>query len=102
MASIENVAVSLPVELIREIDRLEKDRSKFVAEVVRRELDHRRRVELRRSLENPHPEGADLANEGFEVWVSGLPDEGSDTLYNRDAGQPVRWVQGYGWLEEQE
>src|SRR5580704_10001092 len=37
------------------IDWREKNRSRFVAEAVRRELDRRRRAELRRSLNDPHP-----------------------------------------------
>ena len=53
MASINRVTVSLPDELIKDIDRWEKNRSKFVAEAIRRELDCRRREELRRSLQNP-------------------------------------------------
>jgi hypothetical protein len=39
---------------------------------VRRELDRRRRAELRRSLRSPHPEAP-------------------------GAGKPVRWVPGKGW-----
>src|SRR5580704_13723503 len=55
MANVDRVTVTLPDELIRDIDRREKNRSKFIAEAVRNELDRRRRDELRRSLENPHP-----------------------------------------------
>ena len=35
MASMERVTVTLPMDLVRDIDRREKNRSKFVAEVVR-------------------------------------------------------------------
>ena len=59
MVSIERVTVTLPNDLIRDIDRREKNRSKFVADAVRNELDRRRREELRRSLQNPHPETAE-------------------------------------------
>ena len=55
MASVERVTVTLPNDLIRDIDRQEKNRSKFVTEAIRRELDRRRLAELRRSLQNPHP-----------------------------------------------
>ena len=44
MANVERVTVTLPDNLLRDIDRLEKNRSKFVAEAVRRELDRRRRA----------------------------------------------------------
>ena len=56
MAIIERVTVTLPADVVRDIDRREKNRSKFVTETVRHELDRRRRDELRRSLQNPHPE----------------------------------------------
>ena len=61
MPDVERVKVTLPHDLVRDIDRREKNRSKFVAEAVRHELDRRRRTELRRSLRNPHPETAELA-----------------------------------------
>lgn len=35
IASVERVTVTLPDELVRDIDRREKNRSKFVAEAVR-------------------------------------------------------------------
>ena len=50
MVSVERVTVTLPNDLVRDIDRRENNRSKFVAEAVRHELDRRRRAELRRSL----------------------------------------------------
>ena len=100
MARIERVTVSLPEELLRDMDRLEKNRSKFVAEAVRRELDRRRRAELRRSLENPHPESAEFCEQGIEEWSLGLPDEDAEALIDSNAGKAVRWVPGEGWVEE--
>ena len=41
MATVERVTVTLSDELVREIDRREKNRSMFVAEAVRLELDRR-------------------------------------------------------------
>jgi hypothetical protein len=38
MAGVERVTISLPDDLLRDIDRREKNRSKFVAEAVRREM----------------------------------------------------------------
>jgi hypothetical protein len=43
---------------VRDIDRQEKNRSRFVAEAVRQELERRRRAELRKSLQARHPETA--------------------------------------------
>jgi hypothetical protein len=102
MASVERVTVTLPIDLVRDIDRREKNRSKFVAEAVRHELDRRRRAELRRSLRNPHPESADLAERGLEEWTRGLPEEDTEALVDSNAGQPVRWVSGEGWVEGRE
>ncbi len=61
MAGIERVTVTLSDDLVRDIDRGEKNRSKFGrAEGTER----RRRDELGRSLRHPHP----------EIWRSGLVD----------------------------
>jgi Arc/MetJ-type ribon-helix-helix transcriptional regulator len=99
MVSVERVTVTLPNELVRDIDRREKNRSKFVAEAVRNELDRRRREELRRSLQNPHPESAVLAEQGLEEWARGLPEEDAEALVDGSAGKPVQWVPGVGWVE---
>ncbi len=99
MVSVERVTVTLPDDLVRDIDRREKNRSKFVAEAVRRELDRRRRAELRRSLDNPHPEGGELAEQGLEEWSRGLPEEDAEALVDSSAGKTVRWVPGEGWVE---
>jgi hypothetical protein len=102
MADIERVTVTLATDLVRDIDRREKNRSRFVAEAVRRELDRRRRVELRRSLENPLPESAAVAEQGFEEWTRSLPEEDAEALVDSAAGRPVRWVSGEGWVEDGE
>jgi Arc/MetJ-type ribon-helix-helix transcriptional regulator len=99
-AGVERVTVTLPDDLVRDIDRREKNRSKFVAEAVRRELDRRRRAELRRSLQNPHPESAELAEQGLEEWSRGLPQENGEDLVDSHAAKAVRWVPGEGWVEE--
>lgn len=101
MAGFERVTVTLPDELIQEIDRREKNRSKFVAEAVRRELERVRRAELRRSLATPHAETSELAEEGLEDWIRDLPQEDSEALVNMRAGKAVRWVPGKGWVEKQ-
>lgn len=100
MSRVERVTVTLPDHLIREIDRHERNRSKFVAEAVHRELDRRQRLELRRSLENPHPESADLAEQGLEDWARGLPEEDAEALVDSKAGRAVQWLPGEGWVED--
>ena len=69
---------------------------------VRHELDRRRRAELRRSLQNPHPESAELAPHGLEEWMRSLPEEDIETLVDLRGGKPVRWVPGEGWVEASE
>jgi hypothetical protein len=98
MASVDSVTVTPPYELVRDIDRREKNRSKFVAEAVRNELDRRRREELRRSLNNPHLESTNLTEERLEEWTRGLPQEDTEALVDSNAGKPVRWVPGEGWV----
>jgi len=100
MPGVERVTVTLPGDLVRAIDRREKNRSKFVAEAVRRELDRRRRAKLRRSLQNPHPESADLAEQGLEEWARRLPEENAEALVDASLGTPVRWVPGQGWVRD--
>jgi hypothetical protein len=102
MPQAARVTVTLPNSLVRDIDRREKNRSKFVAEAIRHELDRRRRAELRRSLQNPHPESAELAEQGIEEWTRGLPEEDAEALVDWSAGKPVRWAPGEGWVEGRE
>jgi hypothetical protein len=99
MATMSRVTVTLPAELVEEIDRFEKNRSKFVLAGVRREVQHRRREALRRSLRSPHPESAQGTEEGFDAWADSLPEDDAGDLVNLRAGTPVRWVPGRGWLK---
>jgi len=98
-ATTERVTVTLPIELVEGIDRVERNRSRFIAEAVEHELAHRRRAGLLRSLASPHPEAGELEEAGLADWGSSLPadDEG---LVDMNAGQAVRWVEGQGWVEE--
>ena len=100
MITAERVTVTLPNDLVRDIDRREKNRSKFVAEAVRRELDRRRREDLAQSLRNPHPESTELAQQGLEEWTGLLPEEDTAALLNMSAAQAVRWMPGQGWVED--
>ena len=99
MASVERVTVTLPNDLVRGIDRHDRNRSKFVAEAVRHELDRRRRLELRRSLQNPHPENVDIEDEDMDEWARSFPPEDAEGLIDNKAGKAIRWVSGSGWVE---
>jgi hypothetical protein len=99
MATTERVTVTLPVELVESIDRFERNRSRFIAEAVAHELVRRRRNGLMRSLKNPHPEAAELAETGLADWGASLP-EGDDGLVDVNGGKAVRWIEGQGWVEE--
>jgi len=96
------VTVTLPPALVEEIDRREKNRSRFVVEAVRREVQRRRREELRRSLASPHADSSELADAGLEEWGAGLRRGKSDGLVDASAGKAVRWVAGRGWVDGKE
>jgi Arc/MetJ-type ribon-helix-helix transcriptional regulator len=103
MPSTERVTVTLPAEIVEEIDRLESNRSRFILEAVRRDLLRRRRQALHRSLRNPHPESVDLAEAGLSEWGESLPeDDAAGELLDKDAGRAVQWTPGEGWVEVSE
>jgi hypothetical protein len=56
------------------------------------------RADFCRSLKNPHPETAELAEAGLESWVRSLPDEDTETLLDRAAAKPIQWIPGEGWV----
>jgi hypothetical protein len=95
------VTVTLPVDLVAEIDRWEKNRSRFIAEGVRREVLRRRREALRRSLRAPHHESSKLAEEGVADWFHGLP-AADASLLDPSGGRPIAWEPGRGWVETDE
>ncbi len=102
MAVTERVTVTLPADLVRDIDRLERNRSKFIQIAARYELDRRRRALLEQSLRSPHPETAELADAGFQEWAAGLPEEDAGGLVDFHAGTAVHWVPGEGWTAGRE
>lgn len=99
MATTERVTVTLPIDLVEGIDRLERNRSRFITEAVEHELARRRRDGLLRSLASPHAEAAELAETGLADWGASLPAD-DESLVDASAGRPVRWVEGQGWVEE--
>ena len=94
----ERVTVTLAADLVERIDRVEHNRSRFIAEAVERELERRRDEALRHSLQRPHAETAAFTDAGLSEWVlDGADDEG---LVDLAAGTPVRWVEGQGWTKD--
>jgi hypothetical protein len=100
--TIEPVTVTLPADVIRDIDRMEPNRSKFILDAVQHEIQRRQREELQLSLRQVHPESAQLAEAGFDEWARSLPAEDATELVDMQAGTPVRWVPGEGWVEATE
>ena len=98
---MKRVTVTLPQAIVEEIDRWEKNRSKFVLEAAERELELRRRRELERSLRYPHPESHQVAEAGIEEWGEGWATE-DESIVDPSAGRPVRWTPDDGWREEAE
>ena len=98
VSTTESVTVTLSAELVEGIDRLERNRSRFIAEAIERELARRRRDALLSSLRSPHPETADVADTGLGDWTSDRP--GDEGLVDVAGGTAVRWVEGQGWLKE--
>ena len=94
----ERVTVTMPAELIAGIDRFESNRSRFIADAVRHELKRRRRQELLRSLEEPHPDSIITAALGLESWRESLP-EVDEALLDPRGGVALRWSEEQGWQE---
>jgi hypothetical protein len=99
MSSVARVTITLPSDVVADIDRMEHNRSRFVLQAVKHEIDHRRRGALRRSLDNPHVESHGLSDEDFEQWAKNLPGDDAATLVDANGGKQVRFVSGTGWIE---
>ena len=95
-SAAERVTVAMPAELIAGIDRLEGNRSRFITEAVRHELQRRQRQELLRSLDAPHPESAANAALGLPDWGEALRNCDNELL-DPNAGVDVHWRQHSGW-----
>lgn len=93
----ERVTVTLPIELLEEVDQLERNRSRFITEAVHHEVARRRRAALMKSLESPHPD-THVIDAGLADWTSDLPDD--EGLLHPSGGTAVRWIEGQGWTKE--
>ncbi len=98
MPATERVTVTLPTDLLSEVDQFERNRSRFIAEAVQREVIRRRRAALMESIRSPHPETTQSADAGLGDWTSDLPDD--EGLLNPAEGTAVRWIEGQGWIKE--
>ncbi|MDL1950120.1 hypothetical protein FBQ97_09950 [Acidobacteria bacterium ACD] len=96
---LSRVTVTLPEEVVAEMDRAASNRSRFVLEAVTRELGRRRRAALRASLSAPHPESLLVAESGLGEWGRSLPEEDAEGLLEPSQGRRVRWVDGKGWTD---
>ena len=95
----ERITITLPGELLYEMDRLDSNRSRFVREAIRQTLEYRRQQSLAESLSEPHPDLPELESLGFADWAG----EGAEEdLADPQAGTPVRWEEGRGWVESDE
>ena len=99
MATTERVTVTLPSDMIQNIDRLERNRSRFISEAVANELVRRRREAFAISLRSPHPETIAFVDPGLADWSAGMSSD-DDGLIDPSAGRAIRWVDGQGWVEE--
>lgn len=94
----ERITVTLPTDLVEQIDRLGRSRSKFITEAVEHELSRRHRDALRISLHTPHTKTVRFIDAGLSEWMPDLP--GDEPLVDVSAGTPVRWIAGQGWTTE--
>ena len=102
MPGVDRVTVTLPNDLVREIDRREKNRSKFIAEAVRNELDRRRRDELTGRWTTPTPRVLNSPSRDLRSGRAAYPRKMPRHSSTVNAGRPIRWVSGEGWVEGRE
>ena len=96
----ERVTITMPREMVEQIDSMTKNRSRFIVDAVRREIARQRREELRLSLQNPHEESGQVAELGISDWGDGLPPE-EVGLLNPERGRAVRWRPEKGWTSDE-
>jgi hypothetical protein len=92
------MTVTLPQEMVREIDGHERNRSRFVQRAVAHELERLRQEKLQQSLDNPHADSEVVAESGFSEWAD-LGADGDQDLLDAAAGKRIRWDSSQGWIE---
>jgi len=98
----DRVTVTMPRDIVEDIDRMARNRSKFILDAVRRELERRRREELRLSLQHPHEESDRIAALGIDDWATSIAAGETDELLDPREGRRVRWHPGSGWTTADE
>ncbi|KAF0245166.1 MAG: hypothetical protein FD180_1873 [Planctomycetota bacterium] len=93
------VTASLPADLVEAIDRSESNRSRYLADLVRRDFARRRRAGFLESLRHPFKGSRALAEAGLKDWAANLPPDRASDLVDLNAGTPVKWVRGKGWIK---
>jgi hypothetical protein len=92
------VTVTLPEDVVRDIDHVEPNRSRFVLRAVRSELERVHREAFRKSLAEPHPESISLAEAAIRDWAAQAPGSKADEdLLDPKAGTSVSWNPAKGW-----
>jgi len=98
MAGSTRVTITLPSEILHEIDLGDKNRSRFILEAVQREISRRRKLALELSLKHPHHESLSLETAGLREWfLNGKQDAAN--LLDLEGGMDVRWHPEQGWVE---
>jgi hypothetical protein len=97
----ERISVLLPAELLEDLDRIARNRDRFISDAIRHEIGRRAHEALRDSLRTPHPDLATAAEEDLHEWNASLPDEDASSLVDLDSGTAVRWRPGEGWAEDE-
>jgi hypothetical protein len=99
--TMDRVTITLPHKLVKAIDKVDTNRSGFLAKAAQRELKRRARRALKEALDARTftAEDQQLADGGFQAWAEALPSDDVGAMVDLDAGTPVRWVPGEGWRE---
>ena len=88
------------------LDDLEKSRGANEEELAREQLTRVADVlkRLKERQDRLVEESARIQKEALEhkEWTRGLPEEDAEALVDSNAGKPVRWVSGEGWVEGRE
>lgn len=101
MAQVERITVTLPPGLVSQIDRVDTNRSGFLARAAHRELRRLERKALKLSLDARvfTEEDRELEAAGLADYGSSLPDKDCEAMIDPSAFKPIRWVVGKGWVE---
>jgi len=98
MPASSRVTITLPTEILSEIDRGDKNRSRFILEAVQREIVRRKKEALQRSLTQPHPDSQALESADLQAWFQAGEGDASELL-DFNEGVEVHWIPGTGWMQ---